>query len=122
MPNSVKVYYDYMDDWYCEIKEYHFDTEENASKFQKKAVETHQMVFVAPIEKKENTSLKLFTSDQDAIDDLKVFLDRAGNRSLHGVYRIPLVCLQLLIYQSECARLEEEIQELRLKLEEKERR
>jgi len=115
---GVQVYYDYLDDFYCETKEYHFDTEENARNFQKQAVDAHQMVFVAPIEKTKMPSSRIFTSVQDAIDDLKLFLDR----STQGVCRIPLVCLQLLIYQSECARLEEEIQELRLKLEEKERR
>jgi len=121
MACCVRVYYDYLDDFYCYTKEYHFDTEENARGFQEQAVEAHEMVFVAEIEKKKNQSPEVFTSVQDAVGDLKMFLAR-GDCSMKHFYKTPLVYLQLLFYQSECAHLEEENRELRMKLEEKETR
>lgn len=116
---SVPVYYDYLDDVYCEMTEYHFNTEENANKFRLKAVEIHDMVFVCPYYKNKNTYSRIFQNVQDAVDDLMIFL--TGSKcSGQYIYKVPLIYLQLLIYQSECIYLKEELCELRSKLGKKE--
>lgn len=117
---NVPVYYDYLDDIYCELIEYYFDTKEKADEFRVEAVEVHQMVFVcSAVKVYAPINHNFFHSVVDAVEDLRSILDQDARTTsmLQRIHREPITDLRLLICMSERSFLEEENEQLRIQLE-----
>lgn len=114
----VPVYFDWHDDDSCYMTEYMFLQEEIAEAFRHEAVLVHDMIYVCPLYDKEICGKRpIFQTVQEAIDDLKMFIYNYMDYPFHeDVQRVPLQSLHILVFQSECAYLEEENRELRRRL------
>lgn len=119
---GVHVYHDYLDPDQCEVIPYYFDNENTADQFRVQAVATYDTIFIGPsyCVLPSSVSTRIFYDSQDALDDLRSFLDRE-NRSKYiyqnDIQQMPLLHLHCLIYQSECAYLKEENRNLKVEVQ-----
>jgi hypothetical protein len=125
----VEIYYDYLDDIYCDVTQYKFSSKDLANKFIKECSVDNIFVYDEVSEYKTNLFFvvpddyekrPVFITIEDAVKDLEKLKDRYSYIYRYEVFSAKLVELEMKSLESEVRRLtiltneyKQELEELR---------
>jgi hypothetical protein len=123
----VEVYYDYLDDIYCDVTQYKFVSKELAEEFIKEA-ESIEDIFVNDVVSKHNTNLffampeyyqkrPIFSTVEEALQDLNKFKNRYVYDYHYEVFKAKLFELEMRSLSSQVRKLTRLLRESQLELE-----